>query len=318
MSVPLLKRKTVLAAKIEATPYVAESLVGADSNFNVFDVAPVINIEQREREAADGFSNRASTSGLRAGAIAFKVDLTGNGAGGVPQWASTFLPACALVAVGNTFGPVSRPPAEGGSTDFGVRTLTIGVYEDGRRKLFRGCMGTAKFMFPTGKDAFVEFNFQGSYVDTDDQPLLVPTYPTVLPFRFAAASLLINSVAPCVQEVAVDIGNQVVMRECQEASDASGYRGALASNRKVIGQMDPEAQLVADYDFFGDWEDSVERAMSLSMTSGPDVFTITVPKMQLTNIGEGERNNIRTDPITWQANRNAAADDEITILFDGP
>jgi len=318
----LLTRRTVLAAKMEDPAYTGVALGAQDSNFNIMNPSTSPNIEQEERPAADGFSNRASTTGLRSGQMAFKMDLHGDGAGGVPAWASLLLPACGLVDDGNgKFSPVTATPTEGtqgGANDKGVRTLTLGVYEDGRRKLITGAMGNAKFMFPTGKNAFVEFSFQGSWNDVIDLPVLVPSYPVQLPLRFAAAGLDFGGFEPCVAELSVDLGNEVQMRECQKNSNASGYRGAFIGNRKIGGGLDPEAQLVADYDTHGDWLNSVERATTISVEDANDKVTIAIPKFQLNNVGEGDRKGLRTDPLTWQANRDVAADDEFSITFGAP
>ena len=319
MGRPLLTRRTVLAAKIESVAYAAEILGNADSNFNIYDVVATPNIELKKREAADGFSNRASTTGLRSGTVTFKADVHGDGAGGVPLWASTFLPACAIVDNGSgTFGPVTATPFEAGAdpiTDRGVRTVTIAVYEDGRRKRITGAMGNAKWMYPTGKDAYIEFSFQGSWSDVIDEMIPVPAYPPQLPLRFADATLEIDGFVPCVGEASVDFGNSVQLRECQLNPNASGYRGAFIGDRKVVGSLDPEAQLVADRDRFGDWINSREQPMVIEVRDGVDRITTNIPKFQITNIGEGDKNGLRTDPYQYQANRDVAGDDEIRITF---
>lgn len=287
----LLTRRTVIAARTEATAYVRESLVNADSNFNVMDVVAVANIEQQERQAADGFSNRASTTGLRSGTVTFKQDLHGDGAGGVPAWASTFLPACAIVDVDDdgVFRPVTDTPFEADTVgvvrpDRGVRTLTIDVYEHGRRKTISGAMGNAKFVHPTGKNSYVEFTFQGSWQEVEDATILTPTYPPQLPLRFAAASLDIGGFTPCVAELSFDMGNKVELRECQKNSNASGYRGAFVGDRKIGGALDPEAQLVGTYDAYGDWLNSVERAMVVELEDDVDKVTFGVPRFQINNM----------------------------------
>lgn len=312
----MLTRRTVLAAKIESTAYDLEPLSAADSNYNVMDVTAAPNFEQEERPAADGFSNRASTVGLRSGTVSFKADLHGDGAGGVPAWASTFLPACAIVDLGGgIFGPKTALPFEGTGTDSGVRTLTLAVYEDGRRKMLTGAMGTARFVNPTGKNAFVEFTFQGSWNSTADSAVLTPSYPSVLPLRFAAAGIDLGGFEPCVAELSIDLGNDVQMRECQKNLNGSGYRGAFVGNRKVVGTMDPEAQLVADYDTYGDWLNSTEKALTVELKDANDKITFSIPKFQLTNVADGDRKGIRIDALTWQGNRDTAADDELRITF---
>ena len=320
---PLLKRFTVLSAIIESTAYNIEPFNAAASNFNVFDHGATPAIEMKKRPAADGFSDRPSTVGLQSGTVNFKVDLHGDGGGGVPAWADTFLPACGLVrdpggANPGRFVPRSRPPFEGTGTDFGVRTLTIAVNEQGRQKLLRGCMGNAVFMHPTGKDCYVDFSFQGAWAGVTDQPIPTPSYPPQLPLRWANSSLFVGGATPCVQEFKVDLGNNVVLRPCQTATDASGYRGGIITDRNIGGTLDPEAELVANDDVYGDWINSRTRLFTASYADDNDRVNIGMPNFQIINLGEGDRSGIRTDPLTYEAKRQAVGDDEFFIEFVSP
>lgn len=307
---PLLRKKRVLAAKIEATYGTAETLTGAEAAFNVFDPVITPNIETLERQSQSAFSPIPSVPGLRSGQVTFKTDLYGDGAGGIPGWASVFLPACGMVASSQVYGPVTAAP---GSS---VKSLTIGVYEDGLRKVLRGAVGTVKLVFETGKPAMLEWAFTGAWGGVTDAAILAPTYPTILPIRFANTSLTYGSWAPCVQSISFDLGNEVVLRECQTASDASGYAGAIVTGRKVTGSVNPEASLVASHDTYGKWLSSNEAAMTVVLADAADTITIAAPKAQLINVQEGDRSGIQTDEITFQCNRSAAAgDDEFTIEF---
>lgn len=313
---PLLTRKTVIAAAEESTAYTAETLAASDSDWSVRDVQSTPTVEMVERESSDAFSRRSAIAGLQSGSVSFKSDFYGDGAGGVPTWADVFFPAVGLVEkTSGVFSPRSAPPHESGS-DLGVRTLTMGVYEDGRRKLLRGCMGNAKLVLETGKPIHIEWNYMGAWGGVSAQSLLAPTYPTRPPIRFANSTLTLGGVAVCAQKIEIDLGNNFAMRECQSASDGSGYRGAIVTDRKIGGTVDPEAVLPATYDAFGDWLASTERALVVEFADAEDTVTITIPKFQVQNIGgEGDRNGIRIDPLTFSANRSAAADDEMTIEF---
>jgi hypothetical protein len=305
----LLKRKTVLAAEIETTAYTAETLVAADSNFNVFNVAVSPTIPFRQRPDSASFSQRQGTSGSRFGSVTFMVDLTGNGAAGTPTWASEFFPACGWTESTGTFSPKSEAPGTN------VKTLTIGIYEDGRRKILRGCAGTFRIILESGQDAMVEFTFTGAWGAVTDATILTPTYPSQIPLRFANGTFSLNSVDLCVQRVEFNAGNNVIMREDPGASDASGFKGALISDRTVTGTLDPESELVGTADWYGDWLANTERAVSAVLTDGTDTVTISVPKAQITTIAEGDRNSLRTDQITFQGNYNSAGNDEMTIDF---
>lgn len=304
----LLKRVRVLAAKVEATSGTAETLLAAQAAINAYDVEIQGEIEFIERPRQGSFGRLPGVLGPRGGKCTFKTDLYGDGAAGVPLWASTFLPACGFVDSGGVFSPTSEPPGSN------VKTATIGVYENGLLKKLRGAAGTFKLMFPTGKPAFIEWEFTGVWVAPTDAAILAPTYPTIIPLRTSNATFTIASWAPCFESLEIDAGNNVILRECATSSDGSGYAAGLVTDRKPVGKVNPEAALVATKDNYGLWIAGTEEALSIALTDGTDTITVAAPKAQRVNVQEGDRNMIQTDEIDFQCNASAG-DDELTITF---
>ena len=128
----LLKRKRVLAAKIESTPGTAEALTTAEAAFNAYDVMIQTETEMEQREGQGSFGMRPSVAGGYKGKVTFKHDAHWDGTATEPAWADTFLPACGWVKSGQVYTPRTEAPGTN------VKTLTIGVYIDGMRKLLRG------------------------------------------------------------------------------------------------------------------------------------------------------------------------------------
>lgn len=305
---PLLRRVRVLAAKTETTVGTAISLSGTDGAFNVFDATIVPNIDSEQREGQGGFSHLASVPGLRQGTCTFKTELSGDGSGGVPGWASTFLPACGWVDSTGTFSPKSEAPGSN------VKTLTIGLYENGLYKQLYGAMGTFKVTFTAGRIAMVEWTFTGIYSEPSDAAIIAPTYPTTAPFRFYAETLTLGSWTPTLEQLTLDAGNEVIARE--DASKESGILSALVVGRRVTGSMNPEAVLVATANHVNKWLARTEEALTVELDNGTDRITFAAPKCQRTNVVEGDRNGNQTDEIEFQCNRSAAAgNDELTIAF---
>lgn len=307
----LLKRVRVLAAKIESTSGTAETLSASDAAFNAFDVDIQPDIEFHERQSQGSMSHLPGTLGGRGGTLTFKTELFGDGAAGTPGWASTLLPACGFVESTGTFSPTSEAPGSN------VKTLTMAVYENGLRKMLRGSAGSFKMNLVAGRSVMIEWTFRGAYQAVTDTAIPAPTYPTISPLRFANSTLTVGgSATGTMESVVIDIGGQVVLREDATASDSSGYAAAIVSNRRVTGTMNPESRLVATEDVFGEFLSGTENALNIALTDGTDTITINAPKMQRTNVGEGERNGIQVDNIEFQCNKSAAAgDDEITIDF---
>ena len=307
---PLLRRRAVFAAKVETTIGTAETLSGAEGVYNARDFVIQPNVAMTRREGQGGFNYLTSIAEGMTGTCTIVHDLTYNGTD-IPTWASVLLPACGWVDTAGTFSPVSAGPGAN------VKTLTIGHYKDGKRTLLSGAMGTWKIVCPTGKVAYIEFTFTGKYSSNEtDTAIIAPTYPTVSPLRFAAGALTWNSVALCTSNVEVDAGNSVIMRECVNATDRSGYVSALVTNRAPMITADPESVLVATQDRDSLWLTPTAQAFSMQIGSSGSSITIAAPKAQLENKQQGNRSDMMVDNLTWLATAGSSADTELTIVFD--
>lgn len=307
---PLLRRKAVFAAKVETTIGTAESLTGAEGVFNArdFEIQPTVAVTRREGQG--GFNYLPGIPEGMMGTCKIVHDLTYNGTD-IPSWASVLLPACGWVDSAGTFSPKTEAPGSN------VKTLTIGHYKDGKRALLSGAMGTFKIFAPTGKTAYIEFTFTGKYSSNEtDTAIISPTYPSVLPLRVAAGALTWNSVALCTSMVEVDAGNSVIMRECVNATDRSGYVSALVTNRAPVITADPESVLVATQDRDALWLTSSPQAFSLQIGASGSAITIAAPKAQLENKQQGNRSDMLIDNLTWLATAGSSVDTELTIAFD--
>jgi hypothetical protein len=307
---PLLRRRAVFAAKVEGTIGTAESLTGAEGAFNARDFTIQPNVPITRREGQGGFNYLPGIAEGMQGTCTVTMDMAYDGTT-VPTWASVLLPACGWVAIAGVFSPLSEGPGTN------VKTLTIGHYKDGKRALLSGAMGTFKIMAPTGKMASIEFTFTGKYSTNEtDTALIAPTYPTTLPLRVAAGALTWNSVALCTSNVEVDAGNSVIMRECMNATDRSGFVSAIVTNRQPVITADPESELVATQDRDALWLTSSPQAFSMQLGVAGISITVAAPKAQLENKQQGNRNDMMSDDLTWLATKGSAADTELTITFD--
>lgn len=303
---PLLTRKSVLAAAIETDVGVAETLDAGDAAFNIFDCKTVANIPFVERPGQSSFDPLPGTYGGAGGTVTFQTEITGGATD--PSWASVLLPACGFVGATHVYTPRTEAPGTN------VKTLTMAFYENGRKKVLRGCMGTAVLKLKSGDRAMIEWTFSGLWVAPTDATILAPTYPTVAPLRFVSAAFTIGSWTPKISELSLDLGNNVIMRE--DASDATGYASALVTGRTIKGTMDPEALIIDDYDLYAAWMARTEAALSITLGSTGNKLVIAAPKVQVSKVDDGDRNGMRTDPVEFQCNRSAAAgDDALSLTF---
>ena len=305
-----LKRKRVLAAKVETTIGTAESLAAADAAMNVFDPMIQSTIEMEEREGQGGFGYLSSVPAGRIGVATFRTYLEWGGMATLPKAVELFLPACGWVKTGTVFTPRSEAPGTN------VKTLTIGCYVDGVLKQIAGAVGKFTLTLPTGKTAFFDWEFQGVLLTAPtDVALLAPTYPTDKPLRFAGGFAKWNAVNLCVSNTVVDSGNEIVMRECP-TTDA-GFISGIITNRKPKITTDPEAVSVAAQNRWGAWLAQTENALALDI-AGPNGSTISIdaPKAQILNLQEADRGKLVTDQLEFAANKNGAThDQELSITF---
>jgi hypothetical protein len=304
----LLRRRSVFAAKVEGTIGTAESLTAAEGVFNVMGLTIQPNIAVEEREGQGGFNYNKSVPGIRSGTATFSTEAYYDGST-VPPWATVLLPGCGWVNAAGLFSPKSLGPG----TD--VKTLTIGGYVDGVYRVLAGCMGTFTIDLPTGRMVKFNWTFQGKWINPTEAALITPTFPTAtIPMRMAAGSVSWDSTNICTENVTVDAGNEVILREC--AGELGGIKSALVVNRKPMITANPEMVLMATQNRHEHW--LTMDADSLVITTGgsnENRLVITAAKAQIQNIQQGERNGLLTDEITWMATAGATADTELTIDF---
>ena len=209
------------------------------------------------------------------------------------------------------FGPTTAPPEAAGSA---AKTLTVGRWSDGRLATIHGAMGTLRLTCPTGRIVGIEFTFNGIYDRPVDSALVVPTWPTVVPPKFAG-KLDLGGTAIKTANLTIDLGNEVVVRE--DANAAAGYCSAVVADRLVTGSMDPEAGLVAALPQVADWLDGTADTLFAQVGTTPgNIAAIAAPACQRTNVQDGERNRLAIDQIDFQCNPSAdAGNDELRIYF---
>lgn len=305
----LLRRKRVLAARIEATVGTAETLAAADAAFNVYNPIIQQNITLEEREGQGGFGYLSSIPGGHTGTATFRTYLEWDGTATEPAWADTFFPACGWVKTGQVFTPRSEAPGAN------AKTLTIGCYVDGIFKRLHGCMGSFVVNLPTGRNAFIDWTFMGVFTEPTGVALITPTYPTVKPLRFAGGLAEWNNVNMCVESATITSGNNVVMRECP--TSAAGFVAAIVTNRRPTISVNPEAATIAAQNRWNAFLQQTEFLLELDV-NGPtnSMLIFDAPQAQIINIQEGNRNDIVTDELEFQCNKNGAThDQELSITF---
>lgn len=297
----LLDRLTQLAIATESTIGTAETLVDGDVIGNVFEPKMTPKIEMVDRPETGSFQHDEASVGLQGATCTFRTDWIPKADGTSPSWLELLGPAVGFTQSTDTFTGVSEAPGTN------AKTVTIGLYENGRRKLMTGAVGNAVFILESGKPVQVEWTFEGVWGGVTDTAMLSPTLSNEKPIRFAASTTTVGSWAPCFQLIRIDLGNVMVLRECQTKS--AGYISGAIVDRKPMLSANPEAALVASKDIYGEWLAMTESAFSSVFADANDTVTIT-GSVQPVDIQDASRQGIKVDDLSAQFN-----DESLTIAI---
>jgi hypothetical protein len=303
----MLSKVKLLACKTEGTVGTYETLTAAEAVYNAFDANFATGAEVMARGGQGALGQLAAQIALKTGVVTFRTELYGDGAGGVPAWASVLLPAVGFTNDSGTFRLKSEMPGSN------VKTLSMSTYEGpGLRRSIRGAVGDLSIVVMPGK--FVDFNwtFTGAYAGTFDTAILEPTHPTTAPLRAASGTTTIGGVAACYSQMTVNLGNVIAPRPCITATD--GLHSFAITDRNINGTLDPESRLIATAPVYTDWGSMTERALSMTIADGDDIVTMAAPKFQIINPQPGDRGGLLIDTLNFQCNRTAN-NDEFTIAF---
>ena len=317
----MLKENRVLLAKLEAAVGTPIALSATDGVFCVYDVDINPSIDFLPRPQSGGMSQLVGKTAGESCQLSFKLSAYGDGSGGVPLWASTFLPACGLVQKSaKIFTPSSKGIGVVGTVDSTAtpRSLTMAVHEDdgGLKKQLFGAAGNVRVIFAAGQMVTLEFTFTGVWTDVaDNATMALPDYPAEIPLSTLGTTMTWSgATVPCWSTIALDMGNEVSLRPC--ATQAKGFVSSIITNRKVAGTIDPESSQVATFDPYNEWTDGTTAALSIAVTDTVDNLTVVCPKVQIVSVAEADRNGMVTDNVGFQACANTdAGDDEISITF---
>ncbi|MCK9324722.1 MAG: phage tail tube protein [Bacteroidales bacterium] len=307
--VMLVKEETEYGT--DPTPTVAANAIEA------IDIKVNYSGEVLERGVSlKSLSPKNAVLGKRWCEVTFSCELKGSGTAGTAPRIGDLLQACGFSEGADVGSSVVYAPASTGH-----KSVTIYVYdiqaETGNSRLHQitGARGNVSFTFEAGVIAKAEFTMQGlaetmTDVTTPDDP----TYETTDAPIVQSSAFTLNAVATLVaQSVSIDLGNEVSQREDIRA--AGGLKGFLINSRKPSGSFNPEAVLALTYDFYTDWVNAAERALSLVVGStAGNICTVTAPKLTIDGISESDRNGIRTEDIPFRL-AGDEGNDELVLTF---
>lgn len=175
---------------------------------------------------------------------------------------------------------------------------TVAVYEDGTKKLLKGARGSMVVRGNAGEPMFLEFRWMGVNGGVTDATILSPTLETTVPPTLKGAGLLLGSYEPQIVSVELDMQGEVAPRKSISAPDGA-YSAAYTGRRPVV-RLDPEYDLVANFDYHGALNAATRYYTDLSLgTVEGNRFVLVLTSGQITALEEGERDQISTLSVTF-------------------
>lgn len=297
LSAPLLTRKRVIKVILEAEKGTKIAATAAVLVFDL-DIKPTAPFEERKGSGLYRGHSVAGIHGERSGSCSFGAELRGTGAGGMDAGLAILLQACGLAKTMEVYQVHSTHSAD--------KTISIDVWEDGVKKGLAGASGNVTFEGDVGKRMMCNFEFSGVWQAPIDEALPAYAPGTTTPLRLQGGTFTLATQSIKIGKFSLNMGCNVIPR--MDVDAAGGIAYFMLTDYDPVLSIDPEADLVAGYDYYGSWLAGTEAAVSLAVTDGTDTVTFTLPKVQYREIAEGDRDGIQIYDITGQCNHSAGND----------
>ncbi len=211
----------------------------------------------------------------------------------------------------------------------GLDSLTLYMYfpdDSGESILHKMTGSRGTFTMEANANDFARFNFTftGSFVTVID--IATPTgtiFETQKPRQVEQAALSIcEDAAPfeivnnlCASQYTIDIGNEVVPRDC--INEPNSFQGALIVGRTPVVGFDPEAVLEAVNPFWAQLENStsLDFRAKIGVAKG-NIVIFQAGNMVFSSLGYQDRNSIRSYDVQGAlAAVSGTGDDELRVHF---
>lgn len=241
--------------------------------------------------------------------FSFTVNLCGAGTAGTAPNTDTAFLACGLRKKVTTSTSVAYEAfsnfdaAVSGSNPAYTNpgpSYTICLIEDNIAYYGKGCWGNVEFNCEVGKPIQATFTFQGAYAaPAASGTFSTVTYPTVVPPTFLSAGVTLplsgsTWSGPVFTNLKYNLGNEVNLR--RNANDSAGIVGAIISDRRITGSIDPEAVDPGTANIFTAFRAGSSGAISTTTIGGTagNRIAITAPRCVYSKLGMADRNGLRS------------------------
>jgi len=302
----MLIENNILLAKIES-PYGSDPTPTTTSNFLAcHNVRINPTLGYNDTAATDGsLSPRAGTLGRKYIEVSFDHELQVNDSVQTTPPCKDILKACGYAESSGVY--TQR------TTSFD--SVTIWVYMEDVLQKVSGCRGNVVWNLVAGQPAILAFTMQGLYQKPSDS-----TFPTSWTDSGGAPLVAINqsfdydTAHPVIENLSFSLNNALSQNPTMDDAQAHGINEIVITNRMPECSFDAEMPLATSYDYWTVYEAVQQKAVGYVLSNGTAKCTISLPKVEITNMVPGDRGGTRTYNITGRPCRTTG-DDEISLTF---
>jgi hypothetical protein len=303
---PRLSQRKLLQIGLEAVAKGTEAATFYDMQVWDLEIKPTSeNSFRRDTGLTTGVTVTGVNDGMQTGECSFTTYMITTGSNALIEGLSAAIQGCGTSLSTATYTPES--------THGDQKTVSIKAYVDGKLKKLTG--GSGNFTWTVdGNIVVFKFEFSGLWAAPTDAGLPgTCSWSTRAPHSWgnASSTFTIDTNAIRISTFEFSTGNTVAPR--MHMGQPLYY---FASKREPTFKIDPETALVADYDFYGKRQACTPIAIAMGITNGTDVVTLTIPKLVITDIAEGDREGIFIEDVTGTccSNTTGGGDDEYSIV----
>jgi len=313
MTTTILTTREVMLAKIETTYNTDAAPVASADAIQISNPSwsheGLRMIERNIVKNTDPAKQQVFGDALKT--VSFDIELKGSGTAGTAPEFNVLFSGCGFVETVVPSTSVTYAPS---STASDKKSLTIWYYQDGLLHKITGARGTVSFNLETGTIPMASFTFTGHSAAPTDASLITPTLDATVPVAVKGNSFTIGGYAAAINALTFDMSINVITPASMSASD--GFGEVFIGSRDLNGSIDPQAELVAANDFYGDFRSGTTMALAtgtIGSTAG-NRLAISMPAVYYRDVAPGDRDGIRTYEIPFGA-VESSGDDEISIAF---
>lgn len=324
---PLLTRKRIITAALEATPGTAETIAGADAVLVRNLTLTPLAADTIERELVRPYlGNSDLFIANQRVEVEFEVEISGSGTATTAPAYAEMMQACGMDSAvydedGDTtddswtFTPTSNNLSGYGAS---AKTVTIGVNIDGFLHKFAGCRGNVSLNFPARAIPYFTFTFTGIYSAPTATAAVTPTYSYTTPvvcnntntFQGASDTISIAGspvTSPVIESLEFNLNNEVNFRSL------IGSESADLVNRSPSGTLVIEA-ITSPNVFTAALGSTLSEITLTHGTTAGNIVAIELPYVDIGQPTYVDQNGIHMLSIPFTAQPSSSGNDEFRIV----